>query len=205
MHGTTDATVLYGRGKANPGIPMLYLDGSRMLHEGAPLVGVNHSFYTWYGKGHVPYAGTSATALAYMDTTVNFVRDYLISRLGCTDAALLPPNTPAGTVTPYTFTTCTTNIILDCANSTVGINDEFESSSFNIYPNPATQYLTVETSTFNIGTVIQVIDLTGKIIKTESLQSNTQLIDIRDLSEGLYFIKIQNNKGLYSVKKIMVN
>lgn len=205
MHGTTDGTVLYGRGKANPGIPMLYLDGSRMLHAGAPLVGVNHSFYTWYGKGHVPYAGTSATALAYMDTTVNFVRDYLISRLGCTDAALLPPNTPAGTATPYAFTTCTTNIILDCANSTVGINDAINLPSFTIYPNPASEFITIETSEFNSGTSIQIMDLTGKIIKSESLQSNTQQLDVSHLSKGLYFIKIQNNKGLYTVKKITVN
>lgn len=205
MHGTNDATVLYGRGKANPGIPMLYLDGSRMLHEGAALVNVNHSFYTWYGKGHVPYAGTSASALAYMDTTVNFVRDYLISRLGCSDAALLAPNTPSGTATPYTFTTCTTNIVLDCANSTVGINESVNMPNFNIYPNPASDFITLEIPDFISGTSIQIVDLTGKIIKIESIQTHTQQIDVSNLSKGLYFIKIQDKQGLYSIKKITIN
>lgn len=204
MHGTTDATVLYGRGKANPGIPMLYLDGSRMLHEGAALVNVNHSFYTWYGKGHVPYAGTSATALAYMDTTVNFVRDYLISRLGCSDAALLSPNTPSGTATPYTFTTCTTNIILDCANSTVNMKENETISEFNIYPNPASQQVTINLTVFNQPKKISIIDLTGKIIHTETIQSSNEVIDVSNLSKGIYFIKLIDTKGYNVVQKLII-
>ena len=40
MHGTNDGTVKYNRGIVNPGTPLMYLDGSRMLHERACAVGV---------------------------------------------------------------------------------------------------------------------------------------------------------------------
>lgn len=112
LHGTIDATVKYNRGFAAPlGIQLILLDGSRMLKAQANAIGLNNPFYTWYGKDHVPYASNAA----YMDTTVNFVRDFLITRLGCTDPALLPQNTPAQTANLYSYTTCTTNVAMTCA------------------------------------------------------------------------------------------
>src|SRR6185436_11564297 len=34
-------------------------------------------FHTWWGADHVPYFGTSASAIAYMDSTVDFVKAFL--------------------------------------------------------------------------------------------------------------------------------
>ena len=113
MHGTIDATVKYNRGLVAPlGIPLMFLDGSRMLKQQANVLGISNPFYTWYGKDHVPYAGSAI----YMDTTVNFVRDYLISRMGCTDLPLLAQNTPYGNAVFYNSTICG-------VNNGVGLND----------------------------------------------------------------------------------
>ena len=62
FHGTNDGTVKYNRGIVNPGTPLMYLDGSRMIHKRACAVGLDHQFYTFAGAPHVPYAGTSAAA-----------------------------------------------------------------------------------------------------------------------------------------------
>lgn len=78
MHGDVDQTVPYGSTTIYVlGIPLLVIDGSATLHIRANNVGVNNPFHTWWGADHVPYAGTSPTEIAYMDSTVNFVKAFL--------------------------------------------------------------------------------------------------------------------------------
>ncbi len=78
MHGTADATVPYGHAMIYVGgYPIMVVDGSSSIKQRADHIGVYNPFYTWYGAPHVPYAGTSASAIAYMDTTVEFVREFL--------------------------------------------------------------------------------------------------------------------------------
>lgn len=201
MHGTADATVKYNRGIVNPGIPLIYLDGSRMIHERAVAVGVESSFYTWRGAPHVPYAGTDATALAYMDTTVKFVRDYLIKRLGCTEPALQAPNTPSETATLYPYTGCSTNVPPTfCAQ--VGI-DELKEMVNNIYPNPSDNYMKIVFADENEGHLIEVLDLSGRIVKTAKATTSEFTLDKGDLNAGTYILKVSNSKGKVSVQNIM--
>ena len=204
MHGTADATVIYGQGKANPGFPTLYLDGSRMMFAGTQSLGVNHKFYTWYGAGHVPYAGSSATQMLYMDTTVNFVRDYLIGRLSCTNPPLQLPNTPAGTVVAYSYTNCTTNVPMAC--SAVGIN---ELSAVNllqsIYPNPSSDKVTLVFVNSNTEHTVALMDITGKVVKTDKTTAAEFTFEKSNIQSGIYFLKITESNGQSSVHKIIFN
>ncbi|MEP7169968.1 MAG: T9SS type A sorting domain-containing protein [Bacteroidota bacterium] len=78
MHGNVDQTVPYGSTTIYIlGIPLLVIDGSASLHIRANNIGVNNPFHTWWGADHVPYLGTSATQIAYMDSTVDFVKAFL--------------------------------------------------------------------------------------------------------------------------------
>jgi para-nitrobenzyl esterase len=204
MHGTADATVIYGQGKANPGIPIMYLDGSRMIYAGTQVSGVNHKFYTWTGAGHVPYSGTSSTQMLYMDTTVNFVRDYLIGRLGCTNAPLQLQNTPAGVVVAYPFIDCTTNVPMAC--SAVGIN---ELSAVNllqsIYPNPSSDKVTLVFVNSNTEHTISLMDITGKVVKTDKTSASEFTFEKSNIQSGIYFLKITESNGQSSVHKIIFN
>jgi Carboxylesterase family/Secretion system C-terminal sorting domain len=208
MHGTNDAVVPYGQGKANPGIPIIYLDGSRMIYAGTQSTGVAHSFYTWFGSGHVPYAGTSTTALAYMDTTVNFVRDFLIGRLGCSNTALQLPNTPMGTVTPYSYVGCNGNFSLPCSNttsvSTLGLhNVEGNNLIRAIYPNPSFSKVTLA---FVDGTKehsIQLVNLSGKRILSETCDAGSFTFEKGNLEPGLYFLKVISENGNSSTYKLV--
>ena len=85
MHGTVDGTVPYGHAMLSIGIfPIMIVDGSYSLHFRAQHVPIQEWFHSFAGADHVPYAGTSASAIAYMDTTVNFVRDFLCSYMAGT-------------------------------------------------------------------------------------------------------------------------
>lgn len=203
MHGTIDGTVKYNRGVVNPGIPLILLDGSRMLKEQANTIGINNPFYTWYGKDHVPYASSTL----YMDTTINFVRDFLVSRLGCTDPAILPQNTPAQTATLYSYTTCTTNVQMTCASpGFVGINELTNTNVINrVFPNPSDNDMTIEFSNSNTTHKVEVFDIAGKIISSESTEQPTFKIKNNNVSSGLYFLKVTAKNGESTTQKVVFN
>lgn len=199
MHGTIDATVRYNRGYASPfGINLIILDGSRMLKEQANAVGVSNSFYTWYGKDHVPYASSST----YMDTTIKFVRDFLVANLGCTDAPFIAPNTPAQTATLYAYTTCTTNVTMAC--SQVGIKELTHNSVISeVYPNPSENDMTIVFENSNTTHKIELLDVTGKTISSETTDETSIKIKKNNLSAGLYFLKVTNKNGQSTTQKVI--
>lgn len=78
MQGDSDHTVPYGTALIIvAGNPIMRVSGCHSLNIRANNVGVPNPFYTFYNADHVPYAGTSASQIAYMDTTVNFVKIFL--------------------------------------------------------------------------------------------------------------------------------
>ena len=87
LHGTSDTTVPYNVG-TTPFNSSQAVYGSGALKVQATAVGVVNALRPFSHAGHVPYAGTSASAVAYMDTTYRFVRTFLRAQLG--GAAPLP-------------------------------------------------------------------------------------------------------------------
>jgi para-nitrobenzyl esterase len=207
MHGTIDGTVKYNRGFAAPlGIQLIVLDGSRMLKQQANAIGINNPFYTWYGKDHVPYA-SGATAAAYMDTTVNFVRDFLISQLGCTDPPIMSQNAPAQTATLYAYTTCTANVQMPCAGPvTVAIKElKNDQVIFSVSPNPSDNDMTVAFSNTTTSHHIELYDVTGKLISSETTEQGTYKIRKNNLTGGLYFLKVTAKNGESTTQKVIFN
>lgn len=68
-------------------------------------------------------------------------------------------------------------------------------TKFSVYPNPASDVLTIETAK-NIKTVL-VYDQSGKIVLNKSIQpSKTTTLDISQLSKGTYFICCKMDGGI---------
>ncbi len=201
MHGSADATVKYNRAMVAPfGINIMLLDGSRMLKERANAIGLSNPFYTWYGAGHVPFS-----AVTYMDSTVNFVRDFLISRLGCNNTPLLLPNTPVQTATLYSYVTCTTNLYFNCVSLAAGIINTNNTISASIYPNPATGNVNLAFTNTDGNTSIEITDISGKILIVETAKTATHNLNLSALTAGIYFIKISNDAGNVTIKKLVIN
>ncbi|GAB3830830.1 carboxylesterase family protein [Hymenobacter jeollabukensis] len=74
VHGTADGIVPYGTGPTFTGD---VVNGSGAIKPRADAVGVPNTLYRFSKAGHVPYNGSSATQVAYMDTTFRTVRDFL--------------------------------------------------------------------------------------------------------------------------------
>lgn len=75
----------------------------------------------------------------------------------------------------------------------VGIEDNVVLSSFNIFPNPVKDQLTINTENEIINS-IKIIDVTGKTIKV--FTQNTTTINVVDLAKGLYVLQVQTDKGI---------
>lgn len=195
VHGTNDGTVKYNRGIVNPGTPLMYLDGSRMIHERACAVGVENQFYTFLGAPHVPYAGSAA----YMDTTVNFFRDFLIKQLGCTDAIIQPENARAQSVNLYPIAYCDGSPVNEvCPMS--GLHEQNVLTAL-IYPNPAQNAIQVVPSIEGKYTV-SILDNTGRILSFIELEKGIAEISLIALTNGNYFVQVNSGKYLYTEQLI---
>jgi hypothetical protein len=70
---------------------------------------------------------------------------------------------------------------------------------FTIYPNPATKTLSIESNTDIID--IQIFTISGALVKNAVLTNNT--ITVEDLTSGIYFINITDNKGYTLTRKFV--
>ena len=76
--------------------------------------------------------------------------------------------------------------------------------TLTLYPNPSRNmvYLLCENSEMLIGN-IEVLDLNGKIIQRfDTVSINGFAINMKDYASGVYFVKVQSNLGLHSMKLI---
>lgn len=198
VHGTNDGTVKYNRGIVNPGTPLMYLDGSRMIHERACALGIENQFYTFPNAPHVPYAGSAA----YMDTTVSFFRDFLINQLGCTDNMLRPENARMQSVFLYPIDYCDGSAVDEvCSSSEIS---EISMDNIKIYPVPTHGELIVKIEEESFYT-LRILDLFGRTLLVSNLNALETSFDLSLFAKGSYILKITNqNKNTIS-KTIIVN
>lgn len=84
--------------------------------------------------------------------------------------------------------------------SVENIKDEF---SFNIYPNPANDFVTI--TNLPIGSTMRILDITGKVVYSSAITNEqTTTINTTDFINGIYLIRIENN-GNIANRKLVVN
>lgn len=85
--------------------------------------------------------------------------------------------------------------------NTVGVINDSEDFSVNIYPNPAKDFISFNSST-NINT-ITVYDMNGKVVRNYNPNRFTFTVNISDLPNGVYHAEISNTNGIKSEKFII--
>ena len=74
---------------------------------------------------------------------------------------------------------------------------------FRIYPNPAQEVITIE-RTENSKANLSVMDALGHVMKEVISQDALFLLNVEDLSPGLYFIRLQTNEG-HGFRKMIID
>ncbi|MDB4175139.1 PQQ-dependent sugar dehydrogenase [Flavobacteriaceae bacterium] len=81
--------------------------------------------------------------------------------------------------------------------------DENQGANAIIYPNPATNIVSIKLQT-QVMEHLKISDVKGSIIYTETLQSNQKQLNTSSFAKGMYFITITTKLGAKFVKKLMI-
>jgi len=92
---------------------------------------------------------------------------------------------------------CTSYPLAVQVTVTLGLND-FDLASLKYYPNPVTSELTVTYK--DVIEQLDVYDLTGKWVKTQTYTSNLVKMNLYDLALGTYMVRIKTNEGEQFIK-----
>ncbi|MEA3496997.1 MAG: T9SS type A sorting domain-containing protein [Bacteroidota bacterium] len=84
-------------------------------------------------------------------------------------------------------------------------NNSKINKDYTIYPNPTKSTITIECRNKNkMTTKVKIYDIQGKLIKEQQLTLDKTVIDIKDFSKGIYFVKIKDGDGVF-VEKVVKN
>jgi hypothetical protein len=92
---------------------------------------------------------------------------------------------------------------LALAGATTGAQEEgMQPADFRLFPNPAT------TEQVNIVSPaagqLQLLDATGRLLRSEALMEDRQTIRLSDLSNGVYFVRLQYDNGQMATQRLVV-
>ena len=74
---------------------------------------------------------------------------------------------------------------------------------FGIYPNPSDGIFTISLGEIDMPYTIEIIDMMGKVIYTQSDDQKEVVIDLSDKKSGIYHVKIFTNDNLWSNQVII--
>lgn len=146
--------------------------------------GAGGGSFQWYLDGTAISGATNPTILASAEGAYNLQKTNMN---GCSDTAA---------VATVLVDTCSNNLF------------EIEALSFDVYPNPATDFVQIDFNSFTNSDItgLQLIGLDGKAIRVYDISkanSNGISLDISDVNSGVYFMRVITSYGRI-VKEIVI-
>jgi type IX secretion system substrate protein/PKD domain-containing protein len=123
------------------------------------------------------------------DTLLPFMTNedtLLISASGKYECKVIDPNSNCPLDTTYAV------LEYDCG--VVGIKERDQDLFWSIFPNPASETITIKFTNSIIKEQIQIYSAIGSLIRSVTASAATTKINIADLSDGLYYIRWKNSK-----------
>ena len=74
--------------------------------------------------------------------------------------------------------------------------------NISIYPNPATTTLNLDGTGIS-DLELSILDITGKVIKTERMLDQTFVFDVSDLASGIYMLRLVSHNGANKIVKFV--
>jgi hypothetical protein len=100
------------------------------------------------------------------------------------------------------------NVISDSCSLTSGLFSQEENLKIFLYPNPASDKIKVQLpSTITNSTILEVYNSIGMVVKKvviESWKNNSFELDVNDLSNGNYYLRLINQQNNYYQQMVIV-
>lgn len=84
-------------------------------------------------------------------------------------------------------------------------NNKKEPDIIKVYPNPASDFFTVETPDSLSGIMLELFDVNGRLVIRENILQPVQRIFTRELSSGLYFYRVISTEKLAGKGLLMLD
>lgn len=81
----------------------------------------------------------------------------------------------------------------------VGLGDEQAEQVLNVYPNPASDFITVSSSTQKRNVWVQILDIHGKVVFADTFTGSSRHFNISDLPKGVYFVRLYDGSALRTI------
>lgn len=134
----------------------------------------------------------SGSTSAYTDLTpptgLNYYKIAILTPTNCTSSA-----SALDTIISSNYKT----------NQNVGITESELNNQINVFPNPATNNIYI--NSYIIPEKVSIMDLTGKELLIKEPKSGNEIISVEDLSSGVYFVRISINHSMFYRKIIVDN
>ncbi|MDO6596927.1 T9SS type A sorting domain-containing protein [Oceanihabitans sp. 2_MG-2023] len=128
---------------------------------------------------------------AFFITSSSPLTRYFYSSLNTFFYVKIESNNANYSVLPY-------RIVVSNPNCSLSVSEVFK-SSFNAFPNPVNNSLTVS---IQEDTSYSLITVNGQVIKNGQLQKGENTLNTSNLSNGLYFLQVRTKEGVSSKKII---
>lgn len=150
------------------------------------------------------YSGTSPSNLTLLTTIASTLNSYtdLTPPAGNVYYQIEAVNPNPCTPSKSTYNSTRSNI---ASNSTTNINNNTSvESNFKIYPNPANEYIFIESPIINTNKTssIKIYSSDGQLIINETSTNTLTTINVKKFAKGIYFVKVENVDD-FMVKKFV--
>ncbi|MBS1634409.1 MAG: T9SS type A sorting domain-containing protein [Bacteroidetes bacterium] len=169
-------------------------------------IAVNRTVATVNAAANVSVAGMVATFTNTSTGAVSYSWDF---GDGQTSTAMSPANTYTATGT-YTVTMVATNACSVTSTYTTVVNiittnvaDASSNVEFALMPNPAKDVVTLAVSAPAYH--VEVMNMLGDVVYKQASVNSTTVLNIANLNNGAYFVKITLNDGRVSTKRLIIN
>ena len=102
-----------------------------------------------------------------------------------------------GIISPLTSGSCSLTTLA------VGIKENFMNRNISISPNPTNGLLNINFSSISQNTKIELYNSIGALVLTETMINKNNTINMSDLSNGIYFMKVLEGNKVVEVKKVV--
>ncbi len=85
--------------------------------------------------------------------------------------------------------------------STLSVDEVDIKNKIRIFPNPTSNFVNIESEQIVIES-IQLFDIEGRYIKTNLKMLNKNILDLSNLSKGIYILKVKTMEGIKNIKII---
>jgi hypothetical protein len=140
----------------------------------------------------------NTTTFTNSSSSVNSTLNYSWNFGDGNTSSIQNPSHTYATNGTYTVTLIASNCIFsDTITKTIQIGtnsmEENTNTSFEFYPNPTTHQIAINVEKQLLGSVYTIYDYTGKSILSGKILSEQSVIDLVDLSKGIYLLSIGEN------------